>query len=288
MVILIDDDPRYSKSLVDDAGDEDLQLEYYQFLDEAISAIKEQPDVFGFAIIDMKGQLNQDSISDDETHWVEAISEFKALEQENIYIPFAFNTAYSGNKSIPQKYKLFKKNREEQLLFRFIKSQINTSSLISNKFPVVYNVFKQNYLENKLESIFIKTAHNYLNRDFSQPKEFAGNIRTIQVAAFNKIKEMYPNIAPGEYLNSPNERSKVTTIIKQLSGRDHTNDIDFLGDDMRNLTTFLYFQCSTIIHDGEEDNIYCYSNNIFPILFLSLNEFLLWYLHFVENAPKQI
>lgn len=87
-ILFIDDDPRYSESLVVWVYEEyGLRLELYDNLEDAISKWDDNPEEYQGIIIDGKGRLTKDSKGDDPSHLKEALKKISERKGKGKYMP---------------------------------------------------------------------------------------------------------------------------------------------------------------------------------------------------------
>jgi hypothetical protein len=192
-ILLIDDEPKVAESLDDLANQYDFHIVYHQFLENGLIELKKNYENYVGLIIDGKGQINEASRQDDESHITFAVSELAKLEQKGIIVPWVIYTAYFDRYVIDFRHlseRIFKKNRDEtELLKYFIKIRDNSISYkIRNKFYDTCEILDRGILDEEVKHKLLKILSIVVEKNI---KEFSFNdVRQVFEAVLLKLNEV--------------------------------------------------------------------------------------------------
>jgi hypothetical protein len=225
-ILLIDDEPRYSETLVDLASNFDLQIHRVPDLEAGILELENRFEEFDGVILDGRGLLNSDSEQEEDRHLLEAIRKLDALKARGKYIPAVVNTGFIDRYKSSfetDDLKIFSKNGEEEAMISHLKFLISGSAdeMIRGKYPDAFAAFGAGYLPKAKESLLLGVLQAIDSQDLADLRTvFINPLRQLIEAFYTALNELDSDVLPNEYILDGNPN--LFYCLRRVTGQEVT------------------------------------------------------------------
>lgn len=292
-VLFVDDDHRYSKTLIDRASGKGIELVHFDNWEEAKSELDESFDDYEAVIVDGKGKLTKDSPGDDQIHVSRALKDLNKMIGAGKYVPYVILSKYlEVKKAIDDIF--FEKIRDENEMFEYLIFAIENSEKhkIKAKYPEPFSCFGEKYLDNKHEKFLINIIRVFESEKIENPENLLFNpCRIMLEQIFREINHIAPRILPSALINYEEQRVPLDICLNYLSGTlekikgySGIKFPDYRGNKV--LPDYISEQIQTIIavcHPSSHEIQDKYSKYTFMSVLWALFDVLIWLKRFIDE-----
>lgn len=154
-IALVDDDEAYAESHVAMGQDHGFKITWFKTWSKAKDAVREKR--FKAVILDAKGQIDENSPTEDIDHLTEARKDLDQWKGANIYIPYVINTGFDeGTTRSRRDEKRYLKGNEREL-FSDLMVLVDRSheQALRHRYADALTVLQQPYFDPTAENLFM-------------------------------------------------------------------------------------------------------------------------------------
>lgn len=218
-LLLIDDDPIVAETLEDYANNYNFQIEYYKYLEDGLSELDKNYEKYVGLILDAKGQRNEGSRKDDDSHLSFAVMELTKLEERGKKIPWVIFTGYFDKYSKEYSHlqeKIFDKGRHEKRLIQYFFDirEKSASYRVRNRYSEIFDILDKEILGEDFNNGLLDLLANIEENKCTE--SCFNDLRKIHEIIIKKIYKqgnLPTYLMKGSYLN-------IDWTLKYLSGYD--------------------------------------------------------------------
>jgi hypothetical protein len=297
-VLFVIEDDRYAKPLIEYAlQNYDLELNYFNNWEEAISELDADFQNFHAVIIDGKGKLTTNDNGNNPKLVSQAVADLRERRGRNKFIPYVFLSEHKQIKEFVID-KFFEKNAGENELFQYLIQEIknNARNKIQNKYYDAFQAFGEGYLddddEQNLYEVLLNFEENkWTSNSFNPLRKI---IESIYLDLHDKDYDLLPQICmhndekvnfkfcelrlAGKPIFDPKDHSK--KLLEAIDPKDFNPKFpDHLCILINPITTI----CHKASHRNYSKNIGYYS---LGIIIHGVLDMLIWYKKYVDDNFK--